>query len=101
MVLNQKSEFSSKPLPESSSGAKDKLAPSFLASWLIKLIEYYQKRGGGSRLNVECNFIPSCSHYTKQAIAKKGLLKGLVLGFKRIKRCNHPDLVYKIEDPLV
>jgi putative component of membrane protein insertase Oxa1/YidC/SpoIIIJ protein YidD len=93
MTFNQKSD--------SNSTTKDVLVPSFLGNWLVALIECYQKRGGGSRVNVECNFIPSCSHYTKQAVEKKGVVKGLVLGFKRIKRCNQPDLVHKIEDPLV
>ncbi len=93
MTLNQKLETSQEP--------KFRPEQSVLAGWLISLIERYQKRGGGSRLNVECNFIPSCSHYTKQAIQQKGVFKGLFIGLKRIKRCNHPDLVHKIEDPLV
>ena len=88
MTLNQNAEA-------------NQVKKSFLTHWLIAMIKRYQNRGGGSRLNVECNFIPSCSHYTKQAIEQKGVLKGLFLGFKRIKRCNHPDLVHKIEDPLV
>lgn len=34
-----------------------------------------------------CNFTPSCSEYTKQAIMKHGLFKGIQLGWKRINRC--------------
>jgi len=35
-----------------------------------------------------CRFIPSCSEYTYQAVARYGTIKGLFLGFKRILRCN-------------
>lgn len=36
-----------------------------------------------------CRFEPSCSHYTEQSISEWGVLKGLILGLKRILRC-HP-----------
>lgn len=36
-----------------------------------------------------CKFYPSCSDYTKQAIEKYGIFKGVFLGIKRILRC-HP-----------
>jgi len=36
-----------------------------------------------------CRFYPHCSEYTKQAIERHGLGRGLVLSFKRIIRC-HP-----------
>lgn len=35
-----------------------------------------------------CRFFPSCSEYTCQAIEKQGTMKGLLLGIKRITRCN-------------
>ncbi|MEC9308741.1 MAG: membrane protein insertion efficiency factor YidD [Chloroflexota bacterium] len=35
-----------------------------------------------------CRFSPSCSEYTKEAIYKHGALKGIMMGFKRIARCQ-------------
>ena len=35
-----------------------------------------------------CRFQPTCSRYTKEAVEKYGLTKGLFLGLKRFLRCN-------------
>ncbi len=35
-----------------------------------------------------CRFTPTCSEYTRQAIDRYGVLKGLYMGTKRIIRCN-------------
>jgi len=36
-----------------------------------------------------CRFYPTCSEYTKEAIQKHGVSKGIFLGAKRLSRC-HP-----------
>lgn len=36
-----------------------------------------------------CRFYPTCSEYMKQAIQSHGVIKGLILGTKRILKC-HP-----------
>lgn len=36
-----------------------------------------------------CRFEPTCSMYMYQAIEKKGVFRGLILGLKRLLRC-HP-----------
>lgn len=35
-----------------------------------------------------CKFNPSCSQYTYEAVEKKGVTRGLILGTARILRCN-------------
>lgn len=39
-----------------------------------------------------CRFVPSCSEYTAEAIARHGACKGVGLGAKRLCRCHpwHP-----------
>ena len=67
----------------------------------LKLIQLYQAKGGSKKLlNIECNFEPTCSEYTKQCIEKYGAMTGWRLGIARIRRCNQPDLVEKIIDEI-
>lgn len=63
----------------------------------LQIISYYQTylSPDHSRLGKKkyphgyCPFHPSCSEYSKQAIQKYGVLKGLFLTIYRIIRC-HP-----------
>ncbi|HNT27601.1 MAG TPA: membrane protein insertion efficiency factor YidD [bacterium] len=54
---------------------------------LIALIEGY-RRYLSPHLGRNCRFYPTCSAYTIEAIEKKGVAKGLLLGAWRILRCN-------------
>lgn len=54
----------------------------------ILLIVFYQKFISPIK-KPSCRFIPSCSEYSKQAIEKYGVLKGLWLSIRRVLRC-HP-----------
>ncbi len=40
----------------------------------------------------QCRFYPTCSEYTREAIEKHGVLKGIGLGGKRLLKCHpfHP-----------
>ncbi|MFZ3011590.1 MAG: membrane protein insertion efficiency factor YidD [Minisyncoccia bacterium] len=59
-----------------------------LKTFFLKLIDFYQKKVSIFK-KPSCVFYPTCSEYTKQAIEKYGLPKGVRLGFLRILRC-HP-----------
>lgn len=53
----------------------------------IIFIRLYQKYISKS-LSKRCIFYPSCSEYTRQAVDKYGIIKGNLLGIKRILKCN-------------
>ncbi len=51
------------------------------------LIEMYQKLVAPA-LPGSCRFHPTCSEYAKQAILRKGLLRGSWMAVLRVLRCN-------------
>ena len=53
---------------------------------LIKIIRMYQCIPGD--FHNHCRFYPTCSNYAIEAIIKYGSLKGSIMAFKRILRCN-------------
>lgn len=64
----------------------------------INLILFYQ-HWVRMALPTCCRFEPSCSEYTKQAINKYGLIKGIVKGAHRVL-CCHPFSQRSGYDPL-
>ncbi len=57
-------------------------------AFTLQLIRLYQ-RFISPALPPSCRFTPTCSHYTYEAIARYGVVRGGWLGVKRIARC-HP-----------
>tara|TARA_B100001741_G_C15960068_1_gene328534 strand:- start:58 stop:267 length:210 start_codon:yes stop_codon:yes gene_type:complete len=55
---------------------------------IIKLIQIYQVTIS-PLIGANCRYSPTCSNYCIQSLKKHGLLKGLVISFKRICSC-HP-----------
>lgn len=53
----------------------------------IFLIRIYQKTLS-PLLGKNCRFVPTCSQYTIDAINEYGAFKGIIMGVKRIIRCN-------------
>ena len=75
---------------------------TLLRNLIVRLIDAHQsKRAGVDVYRVECNFEPSCSEYSKQAVLHYGVIKGALLGAKRIRRCCDRDQVGTRRDPLV
>ncbi len=57
---------------------------------MIVIIRFYQRVISKYILTGNnCRFYPTCSEYSKQAIIKYGVIKGLFLSLKRISKC-HP-----------
>ncbi len=73
-----------------------RLTPVNLA---LKLITAYQKYLRPS-MPAGCRFEPGCSEYTKQAILKYGIIKGVCKGLIRILHC-HPFSGKSGYDPLI
>jgi putative membrane protein insertion efficiency factor len=55
---------------------------------LLGLIRAYQAVISPALPVDTCRFYPSCSHYGYQAIFKYGAIKGIVMAFWRVLRCN-------------
>lgn len=53
---------------------------------IIRLIKLYQKVPGN--FHYACKHIPTCSNYAIEAIERFGAIKGSIMSFKRILRCN-------------
>ena len=56
-------------------------------NFLFRLIIYYQKNIS-IRSPGKCKFFPTCSNYALISIERFGVIKGLILSFFRILRCN-------------
>jgi len=51
------------------------------------LIRFYQLTFSAF-LGRHCRYLPTCSHYADEAIARYGVWPGVWMGFARIMRCN-------------
>lgn len=64
-----------------------KTISNYLKKSLILLIDFYSY-AISPYLGRNCRYYPSCSVYAKDAIAKKGVVLGLLMAIYRILRCN-------------
>lgn len=55
---------------------------------LLAIIRAYQAVISPTLPPDTCRFYPTCSHYGYQAIYKHGAIKGSVMAFWRLLRCN-------------
>ena len=58
---------------------------------VLLLIKAYKKLIS-PLLGNNCRFVPSCADYTYEAICRHGVIRGLLLGSKRLLKCHpfHP-----------
>ncbi|MBU6139938.1 MAG: membrane protein insertion efficiency factor YidD [Proteobacteria bacterium] len=54
----------------------------------IFLIRFYQLLISPLLGSYKCRFNPTCSNYMIEAISKKGLFRGFLLGIKRLLSCH-------------
>lgn len=59
------------------------------AVWLVRL---YQERISSLKPVSTCRFEPTCSAYTLEAVARRGFVRGIVMGAVRLSKCGpwHP-----------
>lgn len=55
-----------------------------LATWIIRAYQL----GISPLIGPRCRFMPTCSQYTLEAIEIHGILRGVILGAKRVGRCR-------------
>lgn len=55
---------------------------------LLRAYQYFLR----PLLGANCRFYPSCSDYSREAVERHGVLKGLWLTLRRVGRCHpyHP-----------
>lgn len=58
------------------------------AAWLVLFLIALYRKGVSPLLPPACRFIPSCSEYGYEAVARYGILAGGRLAIWRILRCN-------------
>ncbi len=56
--------------------------------WVLVLPVKFYQLFISPMLGASCNFTPTCSTYSIQALKKHGPIKGLLLAVWRILRCN-------------
>jgi putative membrane protein insertion efficiency factor len=78
-------------LPQNRTSRFQRVASGFTAAFcrLVILILKFYRYAISPLLPPGCRYTPTCSVYAIEAIQQFGVLKGSILGLKRISRC-HP-----------
>ena len=62
--------------------------PRASMSYPIHALYWVYRNTASSTRGAACNFTPSCSHYSEQAIMRYGFFRGFVMTGDRLLRCN-------------
>ncbi len=73
---------------QSQESEPEKQSQDIYAKFFMDLIKIYQNTFSQAQGDV-CNFVPSCSHFGYEVIARFGFVKGILLASDRLQRC-HP-----------
>jgi len=66
----------------------------------VQAATLYQQHGHlALRGRVRCRYVPSCSHYSIEAVQRYGIRRGLVLSYHRIVSCR-PEVPMGTFDPV-
>ncbi|MBY8964200.1 membrane protein insertion efficiency factor YidD [Algiphilus sp.] len=72
-----------------------------LRGGVLRAIAAYRASGGGRRwFGIACNFEPTCSAFAEEAIRRHGLLHGLAMTWRRLRRCRVRDAVCVCIEPV-
>jgi putative membrane protein insertion efficiency factor len=66
---------------------KNRNLKNFVIKILLGIIRFYQLAISPYLGQSNCRYTPTCSDYTRKALQKYGIRKGLWLSIKRISRC--------------
>jgi putative component of membrane protein insertase Oxa1/YidC/SpoIIIJ protein YidD len=58
-----------------------------MAIWCVRIYQRYAP----DEMRLACVSEPSCSEYMILSIEKYGLVRGIIRGVRRLKRCGHPN----------
>ncbi len=54
----------------------------------VTLVLKFYKGAVSPWLPMACRYVPTCSEYAAEAVARHGALRGAVLACRRVLRCN-------------
>ncbi len=57
---------------------------------VIWIVHFYQNKAS-DEVRLQCVFEPSCSEYMILAVEKYGVIKGVIKGINRLRRCHGPN----------
>jgi uncharacterized protein len=85
---------------ESASAVASPQAPGIAARGVMGLVRLYQLVLSPV-LPASCRFVPTCSEYAREAVARHGVVRGSWMAVRRVARCHplHPGGFDPVDRP--